>query len=82
MLAIVVAVPSTTRAPQIVLNKLMLLPLMSAANARAAASAQLYPPTVLADPCRIIRAVGRLAGRMLGQAPFVRYAISVRHICG
>jgi hypothetical protein len=68
MLAIVVAVHSTTRAPQIVLNKLMVASSMSAADARAAAFAPLHPPTVLAIHAGSLERSVAFAGVTLGQS--------------
>src|SRR6516164_1844746 len=55
MLAIVVAVHITTRAPQIFLNMLMVAYLnVGCRKARAAAFAQLYPPSACCCPCSIV----------------------------
>jgi hypothetical protein len=64
MLAIVVVIHATARAPQIVLNMLMVAFLDIGCRSRAAAFAQLHPPTVLAAHAGSYfgRAVGRLAG--------------------
>src|SRR5689334_457657 len=70
-LAIAVEVHNTTRAIQSFLNMLMVFPSMSAAEVRAAAFAQLHPPTVCPGrPARLhsggvsipaeLRAVGRM----------------------
>src|SRR6516164_7967022 len=80
-LAIVVAVHSTTRAPQIVLNKVMVASSVSAAEAGAAAFAHLYPPTVFCL-CRSMQdhifeqSVGRLGEGRFVKAPQPRYALS------
>src|SRR5262245_54411071 len=78
MLAIVVAVHITTRAPQIVLNMLMVAFLdVGCRKAGAAAFAQLHPPTdnASADPCGITLglSVGRLAEVKLIEATRTRY---------
>jgi hypothetical protein len=70
MLAIVVAVHSTTRAPQIVLNQLMIpSPDVGCRNPGPQPS-PLHPPTAfaLADPCRIVQSVGRLADGQIGRS--------------
>jgi hypothetical protein len=78
MLAIVVVILATARARQIVLNMLMVAFLNVGCRSRAAASAQLYPPTVLAARAGSYfgRVVGRLAARKMIQAVWMRYAAS------
>jgi hypothetical protein len=68
--------------PQIILSMRMLPFLSSAAEAQAAAAARLHPPNCPRDPCRIIRAAGRLADGKLAQAEGRRYADSAIYACG
>jgi hypothetical protein len=78
MLAIVVVIHTAARAPQIVLNMLMVAFPDIGCRSRAAAFAQLHPPTVLAAHAGSYfgQAVGRLVRRKMVEAAWMRYAAS------
>src|SRR6516225_7508935 len=68
MLAIVVVVLNTTRAPQIVLNRLMVASSMAAADAWAAAFAPLHPrPLPIHAGACFWLSIGRHRGREFGR---------------